>query len=269
MPELPEVEVVVQTLKKQILNDEIKAVHVYYEPIVYHDPKFKKLTGLKITDITRKGKYLIFHLTNDVIVVGHLRMEGKFYIKNQEDPIEKHEHFSWELKSGRSVRYQDFRKFGRFSVHDKNTYLTEKPLNKLAPDPIDINFQTFYQKLKTRKIPIKNALLDQTIIAGLGNIYVNEVLFLSKIHPIKIAQLITEKQAQEILQNSIITLDKAIASGGTTISSYESSLGVHGRFQLELNVHGKKDLPCPVCQTIITKIKVGGRGTYVCENCQK
>lgn len=269
MPELPEVEVVVQTLKKQILNQRIIDVHIYYEPIVGNKEKFMTLLNQKIIDITRKGKYLIFHLTKDLIMIGHLRMEGKFYIKNQTEEKEKHEHFSLELENNISVRYHDFRKFGRFSIHKKETYLKEKPLNKLAEDPINLDFKTFHQKLKSRKTNIKNVLLDQTVIAGLGNIYVNETLFLSKIHPLTPANTLSKSQALSILDNSIITLNKAIELGGTTISSYESSLGVHGKFQNELNIHGKQNTPCPVCETTIIKIKVGGRGTYVCPNCQK
>ncbi|CCV64057.1 Formamidopyrimidine-DNA glycosylase [Alteracholeplasma palmae J233] len=269
MPELPEVEVVVQTLKLQLINQTIIKTDVFYEPIVESAMEFKKIEGKKILDISRKGKYLIFILSDDLVIVGHLRMEGKFYLKKIDEPILKHEHFMLTLFNGITVRYHDFRKFGRFVVQNKHTYLKEQPLVKLANDPKDISFDDFYEKVIKRKTEIKKVLLDQTVIAGLGNIYVNEVLFASRIHPEKIAETLTKKEVKSILENAIMILEKAISLGGTTISTYESSLGVHGKFQNNLLVHGKEKQACPICQTTITKIKVGGRGTYVCTTCQK
>ncbi len=137
-----------------------------------------------------------------------------------------------------------------------------------APEPKDLNIHKFYETLQKKRIEIKAVLLDQHIISGLGNIYVDETLFLSKIHPTRLANTISLDEAKLIIDSAIKVLDKATKLGGTTIRSYTSSLGVHGRFQNELNVHMRKDLPCPICQTKIIKMKVKGRGTYVCPNCQ-
>lgn len=267
MPELPEVETVRRTLLLAIQYETIQDVFAIYEPIVVGDFQIfrTKLIGQQIINIDRKGKYLIFVLTNDIMII-HLRMEGKFYLKANE-PLEKHEHVIFQL-SNKQLRYHDVRKFGKISIHDKARYLTEKPLNQLAEEPWNLNDKSFYETIKRKNSPIKSILLDQTVIAGLGNIYVDETLFLSRIHPTRKGIHISKKEADSLLQSASQVLTKAVELGGTTIRSYQSSLGVSGKFQNELQVHTKKDEPCPHCQKLIVKIRVGGRGTYVCTNCQ-
>lgn len=268
MPELPEVQTVRVTLEKELNSDVIIKVADYYSKLIRSDvDDFKKLIqGQTINRIDRKGKYLIFILDTHVMII-HLRMEGKFYIKKHE-PIEKHEHVVFHLKSGRTLRYHDVRKFGTITLLDIKTYLDVPPLSVLADEPKDMDMDWLYQKLQKKKIAIKSALLDQHLVAGLGNIYVDEVLFRSKVHPLRYSYLVSKKQLKSIIDNSVIVLDKATKLGGTTIRSYTSSLGVHGRFQNELLVHLKKGEPCSVCQTPIIKLKVGGRGTYICSKCQ-
>ena len=268
MPELPEVETVRRTLESVIQHDEIMDVTCIYSKLITSDvDTFKKdIIHQKIERIDRMGKYLIFILTNYALII-HLRMEGKFFIKKDE-PIMKHEHVIFHLKSGKTLRYHDVRKFGTITLHALSNYLDVYPLSKLGKEPKDVDIEFFYQKLKKKEIAIKSALLDQHIISGLGNIYVDETLFLSKIHPERHASSITKKEAQRLLASAISVLAKATELGGTTIRSYTSSLGVTGRFQNELNVHMKKGEPCPICQTPIIKIRVGGRGTYVCTKCQ-
>ena len=268
MPELPEVETVRRTLELAIQNEEIIEVKDYYTKIITNDVlEFKKqILNQKINRIDRMGKYLIFILDQDVMII-HLRMEGKFFIKTSE-PLLKHEHIVFKFKSGRELRYHDVRKFGTITLLPKDTYLETYPLNQLAPEPKDIGLNKFYETLQKKRIEIKAVLLDQHIISGLGNIYVDETLFLARIHPTRLANTISLDEAKKIIESAIQVLDKATKLGGTTIRSYTSSLGVHGRFQNELNVHMRKDLPCPICQTKIIKMKVKGRGTYVCPSCQ-
>ena len=268
MPELPEVQTVRVTLEKELINDIIIKVDDHYSKLIINDVlEFKKLIcGQKINRIDRKGKYLIFILDSHVMII-HLRMEGKFYIKLHEK-VEKHEHIVFHLKSGRTLRYHDVRKFGTITLLDIKNYLNVPPLSVLGKEPKDSNLDVVFEKLQRKKIAIKSSLLDQHLISGLGNIYVDEVLFLSKIHPLRSAYLVTKKQLKTILESSIKVLDKAIELGGTTIRSYTSSLGVHGRFQNELKVHLRKDKPCLVCNMKIVKLRVGGRGTYICPKCQ-
>jgi len=268
MPELPEVETVRRTLESVIQGDEIVAVDYIYTKLITSDlEKFKEnIIHQKIQRIDRMGKYLIFILTDYAMII-HLRMEGKFFIKKDE-PVMKHEHIIFHLKSGNTLRYHDVRKFGTITLHALSDYLTVYPLSELGKEPKDVQIESFYQQLQKKKIAIKSALLDQHIISGLGNIYVDETLFLSKIHPERPSDSITKKEAQSLLDSAIKVLAKAVELGGTTIRSYTSSLGVSGRFQNELNVHMRKGEPCPVCQTLIIKTRVGGRGTYVCTRCQ-
>lgn len=274
MPELPEVETVKNTLKKQILHKKIIASKIYWDNIIaYPSPKeFKReIKNQNIIDIKRRGKWLMFEL-NDYYLLSHLRMEGKYFIKNEEDELSKHEHivFTFENKiknSHEQLRYHDTRKFGKMYLIPKEEVFKTKPLKDLGLEPWDSNLNINYLKQKFKNKPIKTELLDQSIIVGIGNIYADEILFLSKINPLENAKTLSDEKLSKIIKNTKKVLDEAIKEGGTTIKSYTSSEGVHGRFQNKLLVH-TKDI-CPNCQTKIEKITVGGRGTYFCPNCQK
>lgn len=274
MPELPEVETVKEILKTQVLNSPILDVHIYYENLLENISinEFKQLVvNQKINDITRKGKYLIFILDRGSLIV-HLRMEGKFFLKDINSPRLPHEHLEFVFKDF-VLRYHDTRKFGRF-VYLETTYIDEitqyKALKKLGVDGnLPQDFDYVYNQIKRSNLPIKTLLLDQSIIAGLGNIYVDEVLYKSNIHPLRIGKTISNEECKRIIKNSKIVLDEAIKQGGTTIRSYTSSLGVTGRFQVMLGVHTREFENCGVCGHTIKKIFVGSRGTYYCPHCQK
>ncbi len=273
MPELPEVETVRSTLYNLILNRKIESIDVYYIKIIkdINVTEFiKRLVGKSIKDIKRYGKYLIFIL-DDVALISHLRMEGKYFIKEQSEVINKHEHIIFNFTDGSSLRYHDVRKFGTMDLRDLDKIYTTNPLLKLGLEPFDKLMTVKYlkSKLQKKEVAIKTCLLDQTIFTGLGNIYVDEVLFLSRLNPQLKASKLKDKDYQNIIKNAIEVLNKAIALGGTTIRSYTSSLGVTGLFQNELNVHTKKGEPCVICNTLIEKTRVNGRGTYYCPNCQK
>jgi formamidopyrimidine-DNA glycosylase len=269
MPELPEVETVRRTLALTLIGETISNVDVIYPKIIQQDVnRFQeKIKNQTIRKINRMGKYLIFILDEDVMII-HLRMEGKFFIKTNEEVL-KHEHVIFHFLSGRELRYHDVRKFGTIDFLPIETYLSSPPLMCLGKEPKDIDLNVFYSKLQVKKVPIKVALLDQHMIAGLGNIYVDETLYKALIHPNRSANSVSLEETKRILNSAIEVLDQAVLLGGTTIRSYTSSLGVHGRFQNELNVHMKKGEPCKFCQTEIIKMRVGGRGTYVCPKCQK
>lgn len=273
MPELPEVETVKEALKKQILNSKIIDVSINHENIIEFPTVelFKRqIKGQQIKDITRRGKWLMFELTN-YYLLSHLRMEGKYKIKKKNDVLNKHEHVVFVLDDKRELRYDDTRKFGKMHLIDKKQVYTKPPLKELGLEPNDKLLTTSYlkEKFKNKTIPIKTALLDQKIIVGIGNIYVDEILFLSKIKPTKKTNRITINQLQKIIDNTKTVLDDATKAGGTTIRSYTSSEGIHGKFQHELLVHTKEGQNCPVCNDVIIKTKVGGRGTYSCPTCQK
>ncbi len=206
----------------------------------------------------------------DYYLCSHLRMEGKYFVKKHEEPIEKHEHIIFEFVDGIDLRYADVRKFGRMCLVEKDKIEEYESVAKQGIEPIDdkLSKEYLYDKLKTKKIPIKSLLLDQTIIAGLGNIYADEVLFKAGINPLKFGINISKDECQRIKDSSKEIITKAIKYGGTTIRSYTSSLGVTGNYQDFLQVHTKEGEKCPKCGTIIQKEKVGGRSTYYCPKCQ-
>lgn len=271
MPELPEVETVRRSLNHLVKDKIIRDVDVFYDKMVRNVSveTFKKhLQDAPIKDIKRRGKYLLFDM-GDYVIVSHLRMEGRYFIKTLDQARDKHEHIIFYFRDGSTMRYHDTRKFGTFDLVKKGDLSTFKPLQSLGPEPMDeaLTVPYLYRKLHHKTIAIKTALLDQKIIAGLGNIYVNEVLFLSKIHPETPCQHLKKKHIASIIDSSKRVLLQAIKDGGTTIRSYTSSLGVTGRFQQHLNVHMQET--CKVCDQPIQKIKVNGRGTYFCQRCQQ
>ena len=275
MPELPEVETVRRILETQLIGLSIKEVKVHYERLLENVTKeefIHELTNESFVSLSRRGKYLIFILKKHSLVV-HLRMEGKFFFKEAGAPLEKHEHLEFVLSDGHVLRYHDTRKFGRFillATTNLEEILQIPALLKLGPDGNgNLDVEAFYNRIKKSHEPLKIALLSQEYLAGLGNIYVDEVCFTSHLHPETPCDMLSKEDVIQIVKNSKMVLEKAIALGGTTIRSYTSSLGVTGRFQNELLVHTKAGDACPVCGTTIIKIKVGGRGTYLCPKCQK
>lgn len=276
MPELPEVETVRRTLLTQIIGKKITNLAVYYDKIIENvDPLTfqKSLIGETFQDIDRYGKYLIFILDH-YSIISHLRMEGKFFLKNPDDERSKHEHIIFTLDEKISFRYHDTRKFGKMillKTTKKQDILQYPTLNKLGKEANDQSFtkEELYNIFHQKKVPLKVALLDQEIICGLGNIYADEVCFMSGLNPHMLTNHLTLDDANNILLSARLVLKKAIEKGGTTIRSYTSSLGVTGLFQLELLVHTKENEPCPKCHTLIRKEFVGGRGTYYCPKCQR
>ena len=273
MPEKPEVITVARSLDAKIVGKKIVDCHVFWNRIIAAPSSLefqKKVVEQVVHSISTRGKFLVLEL-DDYSLLIHLRMEGKFLFREKDDPIGKHEHVEFLLDDGTSFRYHDVRKFGKmYLIPMEDTYRV-KPLSELGYEYNDnrLTQKYLYDKIHNKNLPIKTVLLDQSIIAGIGNIYDNEILFLSKIKPDKKACKLSLKDCQRIIDSSQIVLTKAIALGGTTIRSFTSSEGVHGLFQNELMVHGKNGEPCPECGEIILKSQIGGRGTYYCPKCQK
>ena len=273
MPELPEVETVKETLKLKLLNRTIKDVSILYPGIIEYPEVsiFKNnIQNQQVHDLLRRGKWIIIELDN-YYLLSHLRMEGKYFFKTNKDEILKHEHVIFKLDNNTELRYMDVRKFGKMWLIEKDKINDIGPLKELGLEPWDNELTPEYlkNKFKNKKLPIKTLLLDQSIITGIGNIYANEILFMSKINPLDTQDKLTSVDLQNIIDNTKKELESAIKKGGTTIRSYTSVDGVHGLFQQELYVHGKENNKCPICKSSIIKIKVGGRGTYYCPKCQK
>ena len=271
MPELPEVETVKNGLIKKVKGKKIIKCDVLWNGIIAYPDKeefIKEISSEVINNITRRGKFLVFVL-NNYYLISHLRMEGKYFIKDKDEKLNKHDHVIFLLDDNKELRYNDTRKFGKMYLVKKDN-LELSPLAKLGMEPWDKDLTIDYLREKlNKKKAIKTLLLDQEIISGIGNIYADEILFLSEINPKVNGSDLSDKNLEDIINNTRSILSKAIELGGTTIHTYTSVDGITGRFQQELLVHGKKDEDCPVCGTKILKIVVNTRGTYYCPNCQK
>ena len=270
MPELPEVQTVIATLEKQMGHPVITGIRVIYPRILANkspEDFSAILKGQKIESYGRRGKFLLFTLT-DYLLIAHLRMEGKFYYFHQPSEPYKHTHLVIELDNGQ-LHYNDVRKFGRFYLYQKG----EEPacLRELGPEPFSEQLTADYLKKYCRNshTAIKSQLLDQGMIAGIGNIYANEICFACHLDPCHPAGFISLDKWEEIIQQTRRILGEAIEAGGTTIRSYTSSLGVTGLFQQNLYVQSRQGEDCRVCGTPIEKTRVNGRGTYYCPSCQK
>ena len=269
MPELPEVETVVRTLEYQIQNAKIQSVEVCYPRIIDNvssDDFSQLLVNQSFREFSRRGKYLLFTL-DDYVLVCHLRMEGKFYVEPTRDLVNKHTHIIFTLDDGRYILYHDVRKFGRMYLYKKGEPL--ECLHKLGLEPWDVHLTVEYLKSKMRNEPIKSFLLDQSVICGIGNIYANEICFALGVLPSTNMNSLQDEVLQKLIIETQRILEEAIACGGTTIRSYTSSLGVDGRFQISLMVHGRDKQACKVCHGEIKKVMLKGRGTYFCSGCQK
>jgi formamidopyrimidine-DNA glycosylase len=271
MPELPEVETVRAILAKIVVGKRIANIHVYRaKNIVSGAEDFvRSLTGETFLSVSRKGKYLIFHLSHDKVVISHLRMEGKYYEGKVGDTPDKFDLLVYDFTDGSSLRYNDVRKFGVLQLTNEEKAFREEPLSHLGPEPWDLTPEKLYAGLQKRKnTTIKEALLDQSLIAGLGNIYDDETLFAAKVNPKRLAGSITLAEATSLLTESRRILKSAIAHGGSTIRSYHPTEGVDGLMQNELLAYGQENEPCSRCGFPLRKIFIGGRGTVYCPHCQ-
>ena len=274
MPELPEVETVKEALNQTVKGQTIKDIELRYEPMVKNmsaDEFKEKLINQTIQEVSRRGKYLVFHF-DDYQLLSHLRMEGKYFYVDSDFELNPHVHVIFKLENGKRLLYQDTRKFGTYHLYDKAIDLeTTAPFQVLGLEPFATEFTPSYvkEKIQNKKKPIKSLLLDQTVVCGLGNIYVDEVLYRARLHPLTSSSELTDKDIANVVKYTVEVLARAIELGGTTIRTFRSSHGVSGTFQNELLVHQRKGENCYECHTPIEKIKVGGRGTYFCPTCQK
>ncbi|WP_223591037.1 DNA-formamidopyrimidine glycosylase [Neobacillus bataviensis] len=274
MPELPEVETVRKTLKKLVLHKTIESISVFWPKIIKNPVEVEQFTdalkGETILDVGRRGKFLILY-TNQFAMVSHLRMEGKYGLHPKDEPFDKHTHVIFHFTDGTELRYRDVRKFGTMHLYKKGEEFLKPPLIELGPEPFSKEFTEEYlaEKLKKTNRKIKPALLDQKLFVGLGNIYVDEALFRSGIHPERIASTLNKNEISILHREIVATLSEAVKKGGSTIRSYVNSQGEIGMFQLELYAYGRKGEECKRCGTPLEKTTVGGRGTHFCPSCQK
>lgn len=288
MPELPEVETVRNQLLDKVVGKVISGVEVFHDKAVDYDETFEdRLVGLKIEFIDRIGKLLIFSFSKqpDLFMLAHLKMTGQFFYADKEgvmsggghsmtesdvvDLPHKHTRAAFYFKGGSALYFNDMRLFGYTKLANKAEVALAR--GRFGPEPIAADFDCswFAERLKKRNTPVKAALLDQSFVAGLGNIYVDEALWRAKVRPDRKASTLTKMQVAALCAATGDVMKEAITFGGTTFQNFADTGGEHGNFSDRLQVFGKQGQGCDRCGTTIKKIRCAGRGTHFCPNCQK
>lgn len=272
MPELPEVETVRRTVSEKICNRKIISAEVNNDDVldgISKDDFIDLLMDNSVTGMERRGKYLIFCLASGERIILHLRMTGQLICFDREFSKDKHCHVVVRFENG-GFYYRDVRRFGRFCLIGSGGK-TEKGMDQLGYEPLDRRFTVNYVKegVIGRRCPVKARILDQHFIAGIGNIYADEILFSARIHPERRCDELTNCQIKRLKKASETVLAEAIEHRGTTFSDFRDGYGESGGHQDYLSVFHREGEPCLVCGTVIEKIKCGGRSTSYCPKCQK
>ncbi|MGC7845957.1 bifunctional DNA-formamidopyrimidine glycosylase/DNA-(apurinic or apyrimidinic site) lyase [Desulforudis sp. 1088] len=272
MPELPEVETIVRGLAPLITGQQIQEVEIHKAKVIAcpEPSAFAELVkGRTIERLQRRGKYILMELSGGVTMVIHLRMTGQLVYYADPAPPPKHTHLVLRLAQG-WLRFTDPRQFGRVLAVPASELDRVGGLKDLGPEPLDPRFteKELCRLVNGRKQKIKALLLDQRVLAGMGNIYTDEALYLAGIHPDRPAAELTARETKALYSAVKKVLDEGIAFGGTSVRDYVDAHGVEGRFQKMLKVYGKKGEPCPCCGTPIARTVCAGRGTYFCPRCQ-
>jgi formamidopyrimidine-DNA glycosylase len=271
MPELPEVETIKRDLSI-LIGRPLKSITVYNEAYLEKNeimPKeLKKLEGQNLLQLSRKGKYLFLHFSKTILGF-HLGLTGSLILLAVGKPLDKFKHKVLSLNFlEMCLVFSDMRKFGRLFLFDEEKSL-QNFLIDIGPDALEIGLSEFKEALRSIRKPIKSALLDQKVISGVGNIYADEILFRAGINPLRSASSISEEELQKLFQTMKEVLHLAIQLRGSTIKDYVDGLGRAGIFQTEHLVYQKYGKPCPRCGEPIEKIKVAGRTTSYCPQCQR
>lgn len=270
MPELPEVEIVRQQLLQVLPGKEIVACRVL-TPRIVRQPGVaafeKQIVGSQFGEIRRRGKYLLFQLGRWELV-SHLRMEGRWALFDARAPLDAYTHLLFTLNDGFQLRYRDVRKFGTMDLLEAGAAASAPFLVELGPDALDLSYEEFAARFR-RPRQVKALLLDQHVLAGVGNIYADEALWRARVHPAYPADRLSDPQRRALYEGLQETLYEAIACGGSTVRSFVDMLGHAGQFQRRCHVYGRQGEPCERCKTPIVKAKVAGRGTAFCPQCQR
>jgi len=286
MPELPEIEIVKRSLFKMINKAKIIDIKINNKNLRYKIPNTfsKHLIDEKILRISRRSKYLIFHFEKKLLLV-HLGMSGKLLLMRRHDNtifktsfyydlniLPKHNHIYFTLNNGLVLIYNDVRRFGFFKLYNTTRLDKITFLKKLGLEPFSktFNIKYFEKFIQNRKKSIKNLLMDQTFVSGLGNIYVNETLFISKIKPTRLCNSLNKNEINNLILNIKKILKFSISKGGSSIRDFQNALGESGNFQQFFQVYGRKNKNCSriSCTGKIKKIVIANRSSFYCNRCQ-
>lgn len=271
MPELPEVETIVRSLAPRITDKEIRDVEISYPPIIgYPDSEtFRaELVGRKIQQVKRRGKYIVIQVTGGELLITHLRMSGKLFYTQKDLSVDKHTHVIITFTDDSQLRFVEVRKFGRMFLLSQDDLTKAGGFVTLGPEPLELTEEIFLKKMEDQRTKIKPLILKQEFIAGIGNIYADEALFLSRIHPERGADTLTLDEKKQLFTSIQEVLLRGIENRGTTRRDYVDSLGETGQNQNYLNVYGREGEACKICGSFILRIKVGGRSSHHCPHCQ-
>jgi formamidopyrimidine-DNA glycosylase len=275
MPELPEVDLVCQQLAK-LTEDQPVLNEIQFSRKDLRSPmpiaKLKAMEGQQLKKISRRAKYIIFEFAKDGIL-SHLGMTGVWEKRTENPKLDKskHEHILLQFSSGLNLVYRDPRRFGVFDFIEKNKFENHKSLKLLGVEPLSAEFtaEWLFENLKNKNKPIKNAIMDQGLVVGIGNIYAAEILFLSGIRPKRNCSKIKLTECEKICSYAKSILSDSIAKGGSSISDFVSTEGVYGNYQDHHRVYGRAEKECLVCQTKLRNLTLAGRATVYCSHCQK
>jgi formamidopyrimidine-DNA glycosylase len=264
MPELPEVETIARNLRPELVGKTIREADLRWKrTLAMPSPqKFQEqIKGQRIKEVTRRAKYLILHLSSFSLLI-HLRMSGDLLLRNSTTEPAPHDRLILKLSGGKSLAFNDTRKFGRVWLTDK----PEEVLGSLGPEPLDDGFtpEWLYAALHAKRRQLKPLLLDQTFLAGLGNIYTDEALHRAKLHPLRLSDSVSKKEARALREAIRRVLREGIRRNGASIDWVYRG----GEFQNHFRVYDRDGSPCQVCGTTIERITVGQRGTHFCPTCQ-
>ena len=272
MPELPEAETVKRALAPALERRTITKVELFLSALRSPlKPLRKALPNRKILKVFRRARYILAALDDGKFLVIHLGMTGVIRIEDGSVPRRKHEHVFLHLDNGMIFRFEDVRRFGELEVHPAGKTGLPAKFDSFGPEPLTDDFSPEYLYNVSRKVKgaVKNFIMDNTVVTGIGNIYAAETLFAAKIDPRKPTGTLTRPQCRRITEQAKRILTRAIEAGGTTIADFKQVDGSEGRFTVELQVYGKAGEPCPRCGTVFQSVKIGGRTSVFCPRCQK
>jgi formamidopyrimidine-DNA glycosylase len=272
MPELPEVETVVRSLLPKLKGLEISEARLLFRPILREKRllSIDKLKGRKILGLRRRGKMMLIDCEGDLSLLFHFKMTGQLLFYPREEPLDRHTHFILSFK-GKNIelRFRDVRKFGFISLVRASEALFQDELKGLGPEPLEIDFARFRRLFAGRKGRLKSLLLNQNFIAGIGNIYADEILFQAKIHPLTSASCLGEDDLRQLWRAMRNVLRKALSHKGSSIRDFRDAEGRRGQFQNFHLVYGRESLACYTCGGRVSRIRLGGRSTFFCPGCQE
>jgi formamidopyrimidine-DNA glycosylase len=274
VPELPEVETIAADLRPHLVGRTFLRCELRFPTIVRHpEPEafIDAIVGMRVTSVGRRGKYILIRLVDDIVLVVHLGMSGQLRLVDAETPLELHTHAVFDLDSGKQLRYRDPRRFGRLLLGSESALISARAMPRLGPEPIDPGFAAddLYQRFRKRKARLKAVLLDQSTIAGVGNIYADESLYRARLRPDRIAGSLSKGSVRRLHEALRLSLLIAIQNRGSSVDTYRDAWGDTGNQQEKLQVYGRAGEPCFTCGRPLSLVRIAGRSSVFCRRCQR